>query len=458
MLKFTKGFKDLTSLDFGRFNTKVQAKEADVRSAFFDDQANYVLVPIYTGQEALALEPQRDLDDCLADFNDTANEDARELLQTRVLRQSDVHGFLTRGTQGLPIDLEVVLFQFGEVAKPFAVYGQVSAADVAGWWSRHYPKIVAPNIRMFLGADAEVNMGIQSTLLNTPESFWHLNNGITITCKEIRRTLVGGPGKETGFFKCSDVSIVNGAQTAGSIAAAFARRPDVVSRAWVAARFITVNNDEDHDFGLSVTRATNTQNRITRQDFAALDAEQERIRTELALEGVTYNYKSSDAPSKGDYLFGFEEAVVALACAHSDLGLSSQAKREVGKLWDDTSKAPYKALFNSGTSSATVWRLGQIMRVIDAGLQKKFSELEGRDKGYSVHGNRFVAHQVFRRLLPAVVAGSSPMISSDTIKDITGSLVGDIALAANDIHPGAYLAQLFKNHKKLQAVDAAINS
>lgn len=209
---------------------------------------------------------------------------------------------------------------------------------------------------MFLGADTEVNIGLQSTLLHEPEHFWHFNNGITVICQGINRTLIGGPGRETGIFKCTDVSIVNGAQTAGSIAAAYNKNPDAVSSARVPVRFIAIGTSENTNFGPAVTRATNTQNRITRQDFAALDPVQERICSELAVEGITYNYKSGEPISRGDASLGFEEAVVALACAQKDLALSTQAKREVGKLWEDTSKPPYKLLFNPGTSSAAVWR------------------------------------------------------------------------------------------------------
>ena len=449
MLKFTRGFKDLTTLRFERFNDKVRAKQEAVQTSFYDDQATYILVVVYTGQESLADEPRRDLDDCLDEFNDTANEDARELLEAKILRQADVHGFITRGAQGEPIDLEVAVHQWGEVARPYAVYGQVSAADIADWWTKYYPRLVAPNIRMFLGTDTEVNIGLQNTLLHAPEHFWHFNIGITVICGEIRRSMIGGPGRETGIFKCSDVSIVNGAQTAGSIAAAFAKKPDVVGGARVPARFIAVGTSESADFGPAVTRATNTQNRITRQDFAALDPEQERIRSELAVEGITYNYKSSESSGRGENAFGFEEAVVALACAHHELGMSTQAKREVGKLWEDTSKAPYKALFNGGTSSAAVWRAVQIMRMVDTGLQEQAERLEGRDKGFAIHGNRFVAHHVFRCLSVSAVNGSgAPPTPSDVAVVVSKVVEGAIA-AANQLHPGAYLAQLFKNQKKL---------
>ena len=138
--------------------------------------------------------------------------------------------------------------------------------------------------------------------------------------------------------------------------------------------------------------------------------------------------------------------------------MSTQAKREVGKLWEDTSKPPYRALFNPGTSSTTVWRAVQIMRMIDAGLQAQLAELEGRDKGFAVHGNRFIAHHVFRRLSVGAVNGSASMPESSCVGELVADVVTRATLVANQAHPGAYLAQLFKNQKKLLVIDKALSA
>jgi hypothetical protein len=242
----------------------------------------------------LAAEPRQDLEDCLNELNDTADPDAYELLKARVLKQSDVYGLVARGTQGTPIDIEIALFEWGEAQDPFAVYGQVAASDVAKWWKDYYPPIVSQNIRMFLGADIEVNAGLQNTLLTEPNHFWHFNNGITVVCSKISPKMLGGRSKDSGYFTCYDVRIVNGAQTAGSIAAAFDRKPDAVERARVNVRFIAVGSDASDTLGNAITKATNTQNRINRQDFVSLDPEQQRLRTELSIEGIVYNYKSGE--------------------------------------------------------------------------------------------------------------------------------------------------------------------
>src|SRR5207249_3032573 len=125
------------------------------------------------------------------------------------------------------------------------------------------------------------------------------------------------------------------------IAAANVTHPEEVARARVQIRFISLD-DCPEDFATSVTRYTNTQNRIERRDFVALDVQQERIRTELQIEGIEYVYKSGDICPPTRTGFDLTEATVALACSQADIALAVQAKREIGKLWEDLEKAPYK--------------------------------------------------------------------------------------------------------------------
>jgi hypothetical protein len=198
--------------------------------------------------------------------------------------------------------------------------------------------------------------------------------------------MLGGRSKDSGYINCYDVRIVNGAQTAGSIATAFERKPEAVDKARVHVRFIAVGDEASDALGNSITKATNTQNRINRQDFVALDPEQQRLRTELSIEGITYNYKSGEGTIRDPKTSDIDEATVALACASPELSHSTQAKREIGKLWEDTSKAPYKALFNPSVSGPKLWQDISIMRYIDKALQQKLKDVQGRDSGFLIHG------------------------------------------------------------------------
>lgn len=456
--KAVNGFRDLVREEFDRFNAKIRAFQQTVENALTTEKSTYKLILVHTGQNELEEHSQRLIDDCLEEFNNFKSDAASDLLEIKVLRQKDLYNFITKGIQGDPIDLEVSVEHWGKIDEPFAVYGQVLAAHVAEWWNKYYPRIVEHNIRKFLGADGEVNSGLHQTLLGEPEKFWHHNNGITVICQRITRKMMGAHNRDSAYLVCHGASIVNGAQTAGSIAAAYDKNPDQAAKARVLARFIEVGGDGSSEFGVSITRATNTQNRISRQDFVSLDPEQDRLRRELAVEGVTYSFKSGDAGGRDETSFDLDEATVALACAHKDLTYSTMAKREAGKLWDQSGKAPpYKALFNPGTSSATLWRNVQVYRLIEAALNERKQMLDGRDKGYAVHGSRFVTHHVFQALPQQKntfdrLSPEEEQAVQEAVSDVLGRTIG----CGNRLYPAAYLAPLFNSPTKTAELGRAM--
>ena len=454
-LKFITGVKDLINAEFDRFNDKIKNRSVEILDALSLANTRIVLLVAYTGQATLSQEVLRDFKDFLNDMNDPS-----EVVELRVLRQGNLHGIVASGTLGAPINFDVVLKDWGQIREPFsAYYGLVSATEVADWWNKYYPKLFMPNIRSFLG-ETEINQSIVGTLLSEPEKFWYFNNGITALCSKIRKKPLGGNTHETGVFECLDVSVVNGAQTVGAIATANAKSPDQVAKAAVLIRFISLESCPE-DFALRVTRTTNTQNRIDSRDFVSLDTEnQERIRTELQLEGIEYIYKAGYTVRDSRSGFDFLEAIIAVACAHSELAYTVQAKGKVSLLYEDISKAPYKALFNPSLSSIRLWKLVQIHRAIEDQLKAERGKRQGRETMLPVHGNRFLARQVFRHL---------PLGNlDDPRRDIQGILglvpefairaIDSTASAISEKYPESYLANLFRNMKKCQDVENLVDS
>jgi hypothetical protein len=400
--KFIQGVRDLVNGQFDRFNKKVQAKKSEVEQALLDASASFVLVIVHTGTQPLGAEPQRDLEDFLA-----AQNDVSEIMRLKVLRQVDVHSAMATGTKGSPINLDVTLNEWGQAKDPvFSVYGQVSASDVADWVEKHGPSLFAPNLRLFLGK-TEVNQDIVRTLQSDAAHFWYYNNGITALCSGIEKKPFGGDGRDFGIFECKD---------------------------------------------LSITRYTNTQNRIEKKDFVALDAEQERIRVELQVEGITYVYKSGGEVPKGVAGFDLTEATVALACASPiDVGQAVQAKREISRLWENISGPPYKILFNSGTFGPQVWQLVLAQRVIDHCLQEEAVKMSGRSRLIAVHGNRLVAW-----LVHEAVRGKG--LSDEQLKDETRRYLHFAVAAVNEVYPDSYAGSLFKNLTKCKKLVGHIQS
>lgn len=452
-LKFITGIKDLINAEFNRFNNKISNRSVEILDALSLANTRIVLLVAYTGQATLSQDVERDFNDFLNDMNDPS-----EVVELRVLRQGNLHRIVASGTLGAPINFDVVLKDWGQIREPFsAYYGLVSATEVADWWNMYYPKLFMPNIRSFLG-ETEINQSIVETLLSEPEKFWYFNNGITALCSKIRKKPLGGNTHETGVFECLDVSVVNGAQTVGAIATANAKLPDQVAKAAVLIRFISLESCPE-DFATRVTRTTNTQNRIDSRDFVSLDREnQERIRTELQLEGIEYIYKPGDTIRDSRSGFDFLEAIVALACAYSELTYTVQAKSKVSLLYEDISKAPYKALFNPNLSSIKLWKLVQIHRAIEDQLKAERGKRQGRETMLPVHGNRFLARQVFRFLPLGNLDDPRKDIQDllGLVPEFTIRAIDSTASAITEKYPESYLANLFRNTKKCQDVENSV--
>lgn len=446
--KFVKGFRDLVNARFERFNKKINSRKKEIEDSLDDAKTKFVMLVVHTGQQGLSNEVQRDFDDLLDELNDPS-----EIVVLRELRQSSLHSAVVQGMQGEPIDVDVAIHDWGQIQDPYqAFYGQVVATDIAEWWNRYYPRLFAPNIRMFLG-DTNVNESLIDTIAEEPEKFWYFNNGITALCTSIQKKPLGGSARQVGHFECRDLRIVNGAQTAGAIASASSKYLSNISQARVPIRIISLENSPEN-LERDITRYNNTQNRIERRDFAALDPEQERIRTELQFEEIGYTYKSGELTT-GEDGCDLTDATVARACIQADLSYAVQAKREIGRLWENTDKPPYRILFNASVSGPSIWRSVQALRSIDDELKDFERESDdGRSRLLAIHGNRFIAHLVFSSLGEELDQQELelPHQYKKQIRDQTRETYAKLTEVVNDLYPDSYLASLFKNGKKCQRI------
>ncbi len=445
MMKFQKGLADLVTMNWERFNDKVAARVAELDSALLNTDLRIEVIFVTMGSPQIAPAVAGHMDDYIATLNDPT-----EVALFTYLNQGAIYKLLVDATLSAQIDLTVELSDWGRLeGPPDAVYGHVGGAEVAGWLRDHGANLFDRNVRLVL-SNSEVNASVLETVEESPERFWYFNNGVTALCESIDKAPAGGAERRQGTFGLKGVSIVNGAQTVGTLARALrAGKQQELDAVRVMVRFISLESAPE-DFGKRVTRATNTQNVIGGRDFVGLDPEQTRLRDDFSVDGLTYAIRSGEErpdPEKG---CEFTEAAVALACARSS-ALATQAKREVSRLWDDTSKAPYKALFNASTTYLRIWRSVQILRAVEAELDRLKGGLGNRERGYAVHGNRLVGHVVFAKLASAGF--------EDPATDWGLALAQVPALTAKALHTmtekgeaeyGGYTASLFKNATKTE--------
>ncbi len=443
-LKFVSGVKRIIDLDLDSFNMRIKAHSEYIKKALYDANARIVLVIAYTGSETLSSVVSADLKSYMDQQNDTS-----EIMTLEILDQSILHKAVSAGIAGAPIDIDVQLINWGQVREPHkAVYGRVFASDVANWFQVSGSKLFEKNLRQFLPAST-VNQDLVKTLLDNPDEFWYFNNGITAIARSVEKKPLGGNQTDTGIWECKGFSVVNGAQTVGSIHFAYSINSEKAGNATVSVRIIETS-DDDESFGLNVTRNTNTQNAVEKRDFVALDPEQDRIQQELRFDGIDYTFKSGATKGDPSKHFDLIEASIALACSHPDVGLAVQAKREISRLWDDIKKPPYRSLFNPGISGPHVWIAVQILRLIEKELASLTSSASGRKTLIGVHGNRFIQWLVFQK----IKIGSQTKLSDvehligPTTQDALNAVISEVQNSYSDSYP----ASLFKNAAKCKAI------
>jgi hypothetical protein len=398
VLKFVQGINHLLTDKRDSLGPKLAAKSADIQEVLADSRARFVIIVCYTGQQAMSPEASKPINELLEELNDE-----EDLVSLVVLRQKELHTIVAQHALGESVDFTVMLHEYGPVREPYrAYYGQVDAADIVTW-GKFGDHLYHKNIRGFKG-NTDVNEGIVATIKSSPENLLYFNNGITILCSQLDKQPLGGKERTSGVFDCKGASVVNGAQTVGSIISACAGlSPNSMPQARVLVRLISLQ-DCPADFGSELTRAANTQNRIEKRDFAALDEHQSRLRTDMLLSyQKDYVYRTGDKPPLEENGCSLDEATVALACAHAELGYAMMAKREVSRLYEDIKTAPYTVLFNSSTTALRLWRAVQVMRVVDTNLKAYQTTYEGRARLIAIHGNRFILHLVFKEVENSLV-------------------------------------------------------
>lgn len=216
--------------------------------------------------------------------------------------------------------------------------------------------LFSANVRDYLGSrrsDKNINNGIKTSAKDTPDRFWVYNNGITALVHDFRYS------EADGVLHLSGLSIVNGAQTTGSIGALSESPSD---SAMVPARFVKCS---DLAIIKDIIRYNNSQNRVEATDFRSNDSVQRRLRTEF--EGVP------DAQYTGGRRGGAEDVIrrpanllSAETCAQAIASFHQEptvAYHEKSRIWQ--SDALYARYFNESTTARHIVFVYSLLRAVE---------------------------------------------------------------------------------------------
>jgi hypothetical protein len=391
VIKTIHGIESVQARQFDRFNEAIRNRLDEIEDALDTAGVKLELILVFLGNE-VGIHVTTDLNR----FREKLNRFS-PIMDWFTAGLEVIYGWLAAEQVPAVVNDEITLENWAGITAPRkAFYGQISAADLAQLVGKHGKALFERNIRHYLGS-VGVNTAIERTVRSCPDDFFYLNNGITAVADTI--TSAAGDNAKC-VFALENLSIVNGAQTAGAITTATLTGA-ISPNAKLLVTIIEIGNGVD-DIGLKITRARNHQNVVRGVDFAALDPNQERIRQELAAAGIAYFYRpSAEARARRDDAFTLEEAAIALACLAFTVRSAAElqhhprpvnaidfvvtAKKEIGRLWEQEG-VMYGQLFPAGLSGIRICRLVRMYRFIDRIL----ADTERSENGY--HRRMFFRH------------------------------------------------------------------
>lgn len=407
-LTFCSGLRDLLSERYDRFyqsgrNPEFDRVRADVEEAIRNPATRIVACVVYLGNP---LGPHA-IDD-LNELQVNQNE-LQQRFEWQNFGLQEIYRWLTVEQAIEAITIELDLEKWNSITQPRrAVYGLVLASQLDDIFQRYGNRLFQRNIRYYLG-NQTVNASITETISVHPEELFFLNNGITVVCSQFS---FAPNTQDRATFSLNNFSIVNGAQTVGSINQA-RQNGEISPNAKVMVTLLEIGADQQsNELGRQITHARNTQNSISREDFAALDPNQERLRQELAISHVSYQYRSAADPlvEDGDH-FTLAEATRALVCFSGDTSMIVVAKKEINQL-SDRNNAHYSRLFRNELNGTQLYRKVQIYRYIDSIFDNEENVSQGDRQMFFRHGRYFIMH-IWARLNQGILNKAELILSED---------------------------------------------
>ncbi|MEP0753253.1 AIPR family protein [Trichocoleus sp. Lan] len=357
-----------------------------------------------------------------------------DYLEFCVCNLTTVYDWLIGADQGLGVPkVELTLLRPGWVQQPYeTAFGLLPLKDLADLYAQHGKQLVVANIRAYKGS-TDVNDQITATIKEEPEHFFYLNNGLTAYCERLEVHNFDRAKAESKRITAYGLSIVNGAQTLGSVAKFFRNSPNPILDGCVFLKIISLERcEDDRQFAERITRSTNFQNQIRLRDFVALDEQQETISNQLKLSGIIYHYKDDvETPTPDESNFTLEEATTAAACLvqMKDCDFCARILANRRSLWsmeevypaEELLRSHYSRVFRPDRSARTVWRAVQTQRLVVESMQSNARASSGVRKTFFENARWIVLNVIFLRLHPE--QGDSLILTTEEIAAVSRQAV-----------------------------------
>ncbi|HIE4139893.1 TPA: AIPR family protein [Stenotrophomonas maltophilia] len=456
---FIKGAFDLIEVNASGFHARLASKVADITKRLQEPGTTIHLIVASTGASVLSPPATAHI----TRFEEEVNSGGiTPIASSSTIGLKEVYSSIASDGARGNVSLDCQMLHWHFVREPYPAYfGLVDGLTIRQWWKDHGKRLLSSNIRHSLGT-TDVNAQIRQTAEDAPERFWYFNNGITVIAENTSQAPAAGSTRDAGVFSLLGASIVNGAQTVSTLG--LIEDETSLGKVRVSVRVILLNHAPDK-FGEEVAKANNLQNRIEPRDFVAQDPQQHRLREEMAMEHIDYQYMRSDEYSPSANSCDVLEVTSALACALGKSNLAVQVKTGLGRFYVDLTKPPYTTIFNPGTTGSRAFNAAICLRAIDAWIESAKSQLpkkSGPKHGVLVHGNRILASLAFALRLgkhldkPVSDFNALAPHVGPSFRELMEALAGYAEQVLQKDYEGRHLAILFKNPSESGSVFDAV--
>lgn len=409
--KFKSGLEDLLQGHFDAFraNQAWTTRLSELEAIFGRGALQVRALLVYSGIHLVSEDRQRLFQDLKQRFSPDT-----DYFKFDSYNLTTIHDWVTGADVGPGVaEVALTIRKPGWLTQPYeTVYGLIPLQDIVQLYQQHGKRLIADNIRGYKG-NTDVNEQIVATVRDESQHFFYLNNGLTAHCDRLEVNNFDRGSCEEKRIRAVGFSIVNGAQTLGSLAAYLASLPpNARPNGYVFIKIISLERClDDREFAERITRSTNYQNQIGIRDFVALDEQQERIAKQLVLAGVAYHFKDDvDAPDPDSTNFRLEEATTACACLEqqSDCDFIARVMANRKSLWsfdlvypeEEPYRSRYHRLFRDDRSARTIWRAVQTQRIVIETMQNNGRTASGVRKTFFENARWLVLNIVFLKLRP----------------------------------------------------------
>ncbi len=270
-----------------------------------------------------------------------------------------------------------------------AMIATVSADQLSALVAKFGIDLYSSNVREYLGSRntwRNINNQIERTAREAPDNFWVFNNGITLLSQEVQKK-----GKR---LKCRGLSVVNGAQTVGSLGTL--KDVDLTS-VLLQARIVEV-----HDPGIAtnIIRFNNTQNPIKAWELRAIDPVQNRISDDFQnVYSLTYQIRRGTSRRTVQDVH-FEKLAPWASAFYGDPYTPYRNRRELYE-----SDGRYADIFNHESSVRNllfVYRVGEAVSDLKDRLREKVLDESATDNDRSLYG--YFSYGAFQYVLVYLVS------------------------------------------------------